>query len=169
MPSLDGFNANEVEPSAGFEPIPDGEYTAVIVHSETKPTKRGDGEYLKLEFQIVGPRYENRIIWEQLNIWNPSAKAVEIAKGTLSAICRAVGVLTPKQSSDLHNIPLLITVRTKQSPGYDPQNKITGFKAVVKQTPNPAPPGPRKAGPNKVAATTRDEAGSVVEDDEIPF
>ena len=34
---------------------------------------------------------------------------MKIAHGELSAICRAVGVMQPKDSIELHNLPLLVT------------------------------------------------------------
>jgi hypothetical protein len=39
---------------------------------------------------------------------------VQIARGELSAICRAVGVMAPKDSAELHNLPLTITVKQKK-------------------------------------------------------
>ena len=39
MADLNGFNANEVEPSIDFEPIPVDKYVSVITESEMKPTK----------------------------------------------------------------------------------------------------------------------------------
>ena len=45
------FNANDVQPNNGFDPIPKGTYPAVAVNSEVKTTNKGDGKYLKIEFQ----------------------------------------------------------------------------------------------------------------------
>ena len=47
------FNANDVEPNVGFDPVPAGKYLAVITASEMKPTKNGNGSSCELEFQIV--------------------------------------------------------------------------------------------------------------------
>ena len=47
------FNANEVEPSKAFDPIPAGKYIAVITDSEMKETRAGTGRYLQLEFEIT--------------------------------------------------------------------------------------------------------------------
>ena len=38
------FNANEVEPSTGYDPIPAGKFQAVITESEMKPTRPGNGQ-----------------------------------------------------------------------------------------------------------------------------
>jgi len=44
MANLNGFDANQVEPAAKFDPIPAGKYLAVITESEQKPTKAGTGQ-----------------------------------------------------------------------------------------------------------------------------
>ena len=52
MPNLQGFDANQVEPTTEFDPLPAGKYPAVITESEFKPTKAGTGRYLQLTFHI---------------------------------------------------------------------------------------------------------------------
>src|SRR5262245_42411620 len=98
MADLRGFDANQVEPSSDFEPIPAGKYLAVITGSEMKPTKADTGHFLKLTFQIIDGPYKGRNLWARLNLDNPNAIAVQIAQAELSAICRAVGVLAPHDS-----------------------------------------------------------------------
>lgn len=110
MANLGNFNAHEVEPAVGFEPIPAGKYLAAITESGMKPTKSGVGSFLELTFQILEGEYKERALWTRLNLDNPSATAVKIARAELSAICRAVGVMAPKDSVELHNLPLILTV-----------------------------------------------------------
>jgi hypothetical protein len=138
------FNAASVEPNEGFDVIPAGEYDAVIVASEVKPTSAGTGKMLKLELQILNGKFQNRKVWDNLNIWNPNAQAVQIAKGTLSAICRAVNVLTPKDSSELHNKPLRIKLAVEKSAEYGEQNKIKAYKP---RQVGPAPATPQAQTP----------------------
>ena len=47
MANLNGFDANTVEPTTEFDPVPAGKYMAVVAASEMKPTKNGKGSYLK--------------------------------------------------------------------------------------------------------------------------
>ena len=77
------FNANEVEPSTGFDAIPAGKYQAVITDSEEKRNKAGTGTYLQLEFEVIEGDYKNRKLWTRLNLNNPNAEAVRIARATL--------------------------------------------------------------------------------------
>ncbi len=114
MADLTGFDAGNVQPSGGFEPIPAGKYVAVITDSDWKTNKAGTGRYLELTFQVTEGDYQNRLLWARLNLEHPKAIAVQIANADLSAICRAVNVLKPKDSSELHNLPLVIHVRVKK-------------------------------------------------------
>jgi len=129
MASLDGFDANTVEPSKSFGLIPKSDYDAMIVESEKKTTNAGDGEYIKLTFQICSGEFINRKLWLNLNLWNKNAEAQTIAKGQLSAICRAVGIMTPKDTTELHNKPMKISIGTrKNKQSGDLENNINGFK-----------------------------------------
>ena len=130
MANLNGFDASTVDPSTSFDPIPAGKYLAAITESEMKPTKTGSGSYLQLTFTVLDGPYKNRVLWARLNLNNPNATAVKIARGELSAICRAVGVLQPRDSVELHNLPLVINVKLKkrQDTG-ELTNEIKGFEA----------------------------------------
>lgn len=125
--NLSGFNAAEVEPQS-FEVLPAGDYDVAIVGSVVQATKAGDGKYLSLELQILNGPHKGRKLFDLLNLWNPSPKAKEIAQGTLSAICRAVGVLTPQDSQDLHNKPLVATVKIRKDEQYGDKNEVKGYK-----------------------------------------
>jgi hypothetical protein len=123
------FNANEVDPAVGFDPVPAGRYVAVITESELKPTKAGTGSYLQLTFQIIEGEFKGRLLWARLNLDNPSEMAVKIARAELSAICRAVNVMAPKDSLELHNLPLTISVGCKKRDDTgEITNEIKGYE-----------------------------------------
>lgn len=126
--NLSGFDANKVKPDEGFDVLPAGEYDVVITKSERKATSAGTGAYLNLEMQVLNGQFQNRRIFDLLNLWNPSEKATAIARGTLSAICRAVGVLTPNDSSDLHLKPMRVKIKIEKSDEYGDKNKIVSYK-----------------------------------------
>lgn len=150
MPDLN-FNANEWEPTKSFDPIPADWYTVIITDSKLKPTNAGDGEYLELTLQVVEGPHQNRLLWDRLNLVNPNEKAVQIAKGTLSAICRSVGKMGIQQSEELHNLPLRakVIVENRADTG-EPANKVKGYKSIQGEpaasepAQRPAPSGPAK-------------------------
>ena len=128
MANLNGFDANQVEPNVGYEPVPAGKYIVMITASEMKPTKNGDASYLELEMTILDDPCKDRKIWDRLCLSHSSQQVVKIARGNLSAICRAVGVLQPKDSCELHNIPMSVTVKCKKrDDNGEITNEIRGY------------------------------------------
>ena len=134
MADLSGFDATQVEPAASFEPVPAGKYLATIVESEMKPTKSGTGNYLQLTFEILEGPHQGRVLWSRLNLQNPNPTTVQIAQAELSSICRATGVMRPKDSSELHNKPMLISVDvekyTKRDGSEGMSNRVKSYKPV---------------------------------------
>ena len=144
MANLNGFDANQVDPATSFDPIPAGKYLAAITGSEMKPTKNGSGSYLELTFTILEGEHKGRTQWARLNLNNPNDTAVKIARAELSAICRAVGVMQPRDSVELHNLPLVITVKLKKrEDNGELTNEIKGYEA--KATGHAAQPAPATA------------------------
>ncbi|MEI8246823.1 MAG: DUF669 domain-containing protein [Lentisphaerota bacterium] len=144
------FDANTVEPNS-FEVLPAAKYIAVITDSERKATKANTGFYLKLTFEIIEGEFKGRKVFAQLNLENQNADAVRIARGELSAICRAVNIMTPKDSVEIHNLPLEITVVCKKQPDDEIRNEIKGYASKQKkaadkpeQPGNDVPPWHRK-------------------------
>ena len=140
MANLNNFDASQVDPSVALDPLPAGKYVAVISESEFKPTKTGVGKYLQLTFQIIDGEYKGRLIWARLNLENKSETTVKIARGELSAICRALGIMQPKDSAELHHLPLEINVGLKRREDTgDFTNVIKGYaKKGGGQAPRPA-------------------------------
>ena len=128
MPNLNGFDANTVEPvETNFEPVPAGKYLVVIRDSQDKISKKGH-TYLSLEFEILDGQYRGRKLWANLNLSHPDADVVKYARAELAEICKAVGVLKPADSVQLHNLPLVITVKVvaRKDTG-ELQNRIKGY------------------------------------------
>lgn len=123
------FNANEVEPSNSFDVIPAGKYQAVITDSEFKNNRAGTGAYLQLEFEIIEGNYKNRKLWSRLNLDNPNSEAVRIARADLAAICHAVNVMQPRDTIELHNLPLTIIVKCRKNQNDEIVNEIKGYTA----------------------------------------
>lgn len=129
MADLHGFNANQVEPAKDFDPLPAGKYLAMVTASEMKPNKAGTGQFLELTFQILEGEYQNRLVWARFNLNHPNELAVKIAQAELAALCRAVGVMTPRDSVELHNLPLVIKVKCKRRKDTDEiANEIKGYE-----------------------------------------
>ena len=136
-------NAKENNPSNA---LPAGEYPAVLVKSD-KPEGKS---FLYCEFQITAGEYQNRKIIHRFNLFHANQEPRDIAKGQFSQFCRAVGVLTPKDSSELELKPLVIKINAKDSGGqYGIQNNIVKFS-----------PKPLSSAPAQAPAPTTQAAGA---------
>lgn len=147
------FSARDVAPSSSFEPIPAGWYDAKIVGSEVKPTKDGSGRRLNLQFEIIGGQFNNRKIFEGLNIVNANSEAQRISLENLSAICHAINVMDLTNTEQLHGKPLQIKVAIKAAAGgYEASNSIRGYEASgTKQIAGGAPQGAAGGAPTRAA------------------
>jgi hypothetical protein len=139
------FNANNIKPAEprDWKPLPNGDYVAAIIESGREANSKGNGSFIKLKFQITEGPQKDSVIYARLNIDNPSPTAVKIAEAELSAICHAVGILIPQDTTQLHNIPLVIKVKCKGT-GDDMQNEIKGYSkkpAFAPQQSGGATPG----------------------------
>jgi hypothetical protein len=94
-----------------------------------------NGQFLKLELEILEGDQAGRKLFDRLNLDNQNAQAVEIAQRTLSAICHATGKLAIADSEELHGVPLIAVVkvdpgRTHNGKEYGPSNSIKTYKAI---------------------------------------
>lgn len=155
-----GFNPAEAEDMGeGFTLVPPGIYTVIIAKSELKDTKTRNGKFLELSCQIVEGPHTGTVIFDRLNVRNPSEIAQKIGLSDLKHICDAIkfaGQLT--DSAQLHGKPYSVKVdvenfqsdkdgTTKQS------NKIS--KRMVRQKPTAASAPPTQPGakqPQQAAA-----------------
>lgn len=147
------FNAENYEPSTGFEPIPAGYYLAHITNSDKKDAKTGNGWYLWFEFEIREGKYAGRKVWTNVNLGNSNAEAVRIANAQFSALCRAVGKMRVTDTTELHMLPVEIKVtERKETEQYAASNEIRGFRvpgsAGSVAGPSPAPAGAKTAEPD---------------------
>lgn len=121
-------------PKDEYEPIPSGEYPAMIIDSDMKPTKAGNGQYLELTYQIIDGPFKGRSQWARLNLDNQNPKAVEIAQRDLQKIQFACGGIAVTDSSQLHNIPHVIRVEFIPANPAKNQNRdgneIRGWKRL---------------------------------------
>ena len=100
----------------------------MITNSTMKPTRQGNGQFLELEYTLLEGEHHNRKVWSRHNLHHANAQTVEIARRELATICRAVGIMQPGDSVELHQKPLTIIIglRTRTDNG-EKANEVTGW------------------------------------------
>jgi hypothetical protein len=125
------FDASQIAPQASTGPLPAGVYLAHIVESDVQPLKSGNGEGLKLTFEIIDGQLKGRKVWENLNIRHTNEDTQRIAQSQLSALCHAVNVIKLMDTAALHFKPVRINVTVREAVGqYKASNNIKGYEAA---------------------------------------
>jgi hypothetical protein len=136
----ESINVNDLPEDQGgdFAPIPAGDYHVKIVDSDLKDTKAGNGQYIKVRLDVMGPSHQGRVLFSNINIRNPNPKAEEIGRQQLGSILRAIGLASLTDTDQLIGGELSVKVTVKDDPTYGPGNEVKGYKAISGSVP-PAP------------------------------
>jgi hypothetical protein len=159
------FDASQVAPQQSSGPLPAGVYLAHIVESDVQPLKSGNGEGLKLTFEIIDGQFKGRKVWENLNIRHTSEDTQRIAQSQLSALCHAVNVIKLMDTAALHFKPVRINVTVREAVGqYKASNNIKGYEAAgggisaPATAPTPAPVAETPAWPTAEQEAAKSKA-----------
>jgi hypothetical protein len=114
-----------------FDPLPAGWYYVRITKADLTPTKDGQGQYIKVRYDVAGGDRAGRVVFGNLNIKNASQKAEEVGRQQLGELMRAVGLSRVTDTDQLVGAELQIKVAIRPAEGkYDAQNEVKGFKSV---------------------------------------
>lgn len=152
------FNVNDlpVGNTGNFEPLPAGWYTCTISQAELKDTKAGNGQYIKLRYDITGPTHQGRVVFGNLNIKNANSKAEEIGRQQLGDIMRAIGLAKVTDTDQLIGGQIGIKLEIKQDAQYGASNEVKGFKSVTESAaPAATPFKPAASAPAAPAASSK--------------
>lgn len=155
------FNTGSVEKRENsYELLPPGWYIAQVSESDIVPLNSGNGQALKMTFDILSEQGRGRKVWARLNIQHTNPKAETIAQQQLRELCDSIGIVQMQDTVELHNKPVQIRVKIRKSedPQYEDSNEISGFKSVDGAasggvaTPPSSVPRPFSAAANTAAA-----------------
>jgi hypothetical protein len=159
------FDASQVAPQQSSGPLPAGVYLAHIVESDVQPLKSGNGEGLKLTFEVIDGQHKGRKVYENLNIRHTSEDTQRIAQSQLSALCHAVNVIKLMDTAALHFKPVRINVTVREAVGqYKASNNIKGYEAAgggisaPATAPTPAPVAETPAWPTAEQEAAKSKA-----------
>lgn len=125
-----GFSVDQLPQDDSFDTIPAGWYNAKITESELRDTRAGTGQYIQVRFDITGPQQAGRVMFDNLNIRNPSEVAERIGLQQLNSLLTACGLSSITDTSQLigHDVQIQVS-RTEDSSQYA---DVNGFRNDVK-------------------------------------
>jgi len=87
-----GFDPAEyADPVNNFNPVPPGDYILKALEAEEMSTRAGDGQYIKVKFEVSRGELKGRKIFMNFNVVNPNETAQRIGREQLAAWARACG------------------------------------------------------------------------------
>lgn len=117
------------ESDRSYDPVPPGWYAARIHSAEVRATKAGNGQYIAVRYDIVGPSHQGRVIYGNLNIRNPNAKAEQIGRQQLGELMRAIGLAEIQDTDQIIGGTCEIKLDVKAAEGDWPaRNEVRGWK-----------------------------------------
>lgn len=127
-----GFDVNSVEPSqATGELIPTGWVTVGINKAKLEYTKNEQGQYIGIDFVLIGEFQNGRHLFENLNIVNANQKAMDIAYRDLSAIGLAINVPVFQNTDQFLGAQLMVrVVQKKNKKSGEMENQIGGYAVM---------------------------------------
>jgi hypothetical protein len=113
-----------------YDPLPPGWYQARVAAVEARPNKANTGQYLAVRYDIIGPTHQGRVIYGNLNISNPSAKAEQIGRQQLGQLMMAIGLERISDTDQLIGGTCEIKLEIRPADGqYKASNDVKGWKA----------------------------------------
>ena len=126
------YRVEDLPESGSYDLIPAGWYQAQINSADLKLTKSGDGQYLSVRFDIIGPTHQGRVTWGNVNLKNASAQAEEIGRRQLGEILRSIGKSVIRDSDELigGQLQIKVGIQHDKNGQYEDRNDIKGYKAL---------------------------------------
>lgn len=129
-----GFNTQEYDLPTFGDPIKPGWYAARIDKIDLKPTKKGDGQYLEVQFAIdesQHPDLAGRMVWDRLNVFHQNQKTMQIARGQMRKLQECVGKPTSQETDELLGLPVLVKVKLRaETAEFRATNEIDDYKPI---------------------------------------
>jgi hypothetical protein len=112
-----------------FQPIPDGWYRVEVKKAELKATKDGNGQYINVQYGVLGPSHAGRIVFDIINVRNASAEAERIGLAQLKRLKLAIGLPSLTDTDQLVGRNLEIDVKTQKSAEYGDKNVVKSYRS----------------------------------------
>lgn len=137
------FNAQQVPEDTGPEPLPAGDYLIYVESSELRQEDDGT-QKLSMVAKVIQPEhFAGRTLFPSFTMYSSNTSHVQTGQRLLALVCRAVGVIHPRDSEELHDKPFWTRVVPKASSSGKVYSNMTTFWSTASQAPPPPKTAPR--------------------------
>lgn len=135
------FSRDKMPEATSFSPLPVGDYVCAIKSTAVKPTRAGDGQYIKLEMEVAQGDYTGRKVFTQITFQHPNEMTVEIGLKNLNKLCECAGLQNISDSDQLVGSICAVNLTIRKDQNGNDQNEVKYY-----MLPTEAKPSPTKAG-----------------------
>lgn len=120
-----GLNVDE-EAKGMTDPstLPEDEYTVVITEATRKDNKHSNGSHVAVTMQVVDGDFSGRMTWVNFNVKNDNTIVERIGRAELSALCKALGIEHPQDTSELKDKPFKVKLGFEKSKEKGPDGNL---------------------------------------------
>ncbi len=147
------FDASQI-PEQSFDPLPAGDYLVWVTESDIETDQQGT-QRIEVTMETIEPKqYENRKLWDSFTLESPTNPSwAETGRKILATLCRAVGVMAPRDTHELHGVPFFARVIVDTWNDGSLHNKVVARWSTSSQAP------PQKKGKAATPAPRAPQAG----------
>lgn len=138
--------------------FPQGTYHVQVIENSIEEARSGNGKKLNLTFEVLDGDFQNRRMFESLNIGNVNEQSREIAQRSLRKLAKAVGVQGEFDDADVlmfKSLLIDVAIRKDKNGQYPDRNTIRKF---IPYDNGPAPQVATNAAPSRPASNTNSAA-----------
>lgn len=137
-----------------FQLLPPGEYRVAIMNTEVKETRSG-GSMLAMTYEVQDGERRGAKVFDNLNIWHSSPRAVEFALRQLKTIATCCGHSNPNyiaDTSELHGQEMIVKLAIRKGDDGTEYQDVKGYKEIGNAQPGfqPAPAATPPAAPGSM-------------------
>lgn len=107
------------EQSSSYEMIPNGTYDVMITEIDDKETKAGNGNYLRMRFDVISENHNGRCFFINYNYINPNETAQNIGRSDIKKLAGAIGLSGKVSQSDYMEKALTVRLTGKKNGEYE--------------------------------------------------
>lgn len=146
------FNFNPAEYDSdgpeSYEPLPRGRYALKAVEVSEQVAKSGNGEYLKVKFEVARGEHTGRKLFVNYNTNHTNETAQRIGREHIRKWMLACGKPNAKDSDQLLEVEFEAEVGIENGRGdYGPSNRIMRYIPKDGEAPTPTPSRPAASRP----------------------
>ena len=125
------FKTEELPQSENnFEPLPAGWYQVKVSGAELKTTKAGNGQYIAIKYDVLGPTHQGRVVFGNINVHNPNPEAERIGREQLGNLMRAIGLSEVSDTDQLIGGSCEVKLSVRKSEEWGDSNDCKAWKSV---------------------------------------